>query len=306
MRGGFAFSIGVHALILALILFGLPFLRVKPPEPMPMISVDLIEMGKETTTNQISAANKVEKEPQEETPPPPPKPPEAVEPTPTPQPEPQPPAPRPPLDTSVPEIAPEPDALSELKVPEVSLKKPLKPAPELAPIDQKIEPLDVPAKIDLKRPQPKPTPESFDAVLKNLSKLKPQEATTQPPSPDVKAPVKPVTGAQAPVSANLTASEMDALKQQLRQCWNLPAAAKNAKDLVVDLDVMVNPDRTVQTVEIVDKSRMASDSEYRAAAESARRALRNPLCTPLALPPEKYKEWQSMTLHFDPKEMLGQ
>jgi len=51
---------------------------------------------------------------------------------------------------------------------------------------------------------------------------------------------------------------------------------------------------------------MASDPAFRAAAMAATRALRNPQCSPLELPPDKYQEWQTMTIHFDPKEMLGQ
>ncbi len=98
---------------------------------------------------------------------------------------------------------------------------------------------------------------------------------------------------------------MDALKQQLSQCWNIPASAKDAQDLVVELDVEVNPDRSVASATIVDQGRMASDPVFRAAALSAKRALSIPACMPLALPPDKYDEWKSMTLRFDPKEMLG-
>jgi hypothetical protein len=205
-------------------------------------------------------------------------------------------------------LPPEPDGIAELKVPEVSLKRPvaLTPAPELSTVAPDAQPLVVPAKIELRRPQPKQPTESMEAVLKNIEKLKPQETPTQPPSPQAKTPAKPATGAQAPLSANLTASEMDALKQQIARCWNLPAAAKNAQDLAVDIEVVVNPDRTVQRAEIVDQARLGSDPAFRAAAMSAQRALRMPQCTPLALPPEKYREWQDMTLHFDPKEMLGQ
>jgi hypothetical protein len=58
-------------------------------------------------------------------------------------------------------------------------------------------------------------------------------------------------------------------------------------------------------VQIVDQARLSSDPVFRAAAMSAERALRMPQCTPLALPPDKYDEWQSMTLTFNPKDMLG-
>ena len=76
--------------------------------------------------------------------------------------------------------------------------------------------------------------------------------------------------------------------------------------MIVELDVDVGPDRVVTRADIVDRGRAASDPIFRAAAMSASRALRMPQCTPLALPPDKYEEWKSMTLRFDPKEMLGQ
>jgi hypothetical protein len=286
------------------LLFGLPFLHVKPRELPPMISVELVDMGKETTTNKISAANKVEKEPQPETPPPPPKPQTATQPDPAP-PEPEPPKPRVALEETAPKLASVSDSVPELKTPDVNLKKQLPPAPELAKVDAKVADLAAPTKVDLKRPEPKKPTESFDAVLKNLTKNVPQPPTTEPPSPQSKTPAK-ASGALASLSDKLTVSEMDALGQQLRHCWSLPAAAKDAQNLVVDLDLVVNPDRTVASVQVVDQARMASDPAFRTAAQSAMRALRMPQCTPLALPPEKYQEWQSMTLHFDPKEMLGQ
>ena len=91
MRGGFAFSVGVHALILALIIFGLPYFHRKSSDLPPMISVELVDIGKETTTNKISDANKVVKQPEEEKPVPPTPPPPQAQPTPPqPQPDPQP------------------------------------------------------------------------------------------------------------------------------------------------------------------------------------------------------------------------
>jgi hypothetical protein len=309
MRGGFAFSIGVHALILLMVVFGLPFLRPKPVELPPMISVEVVDMGKETTTNKISPANKVRKVVEDESPPPPAPPPPQTQPEPPAQAETEPPPepkPRPVLDSSVPELAPVDDAVAELKVPDATIKPRLAPAPELAQVDAAMADLKVPPKVDLKRPEPKKPVESMDAVLRNIEKLKPQEPAPPQPAQPVKLATKPPSGAQAPLSANLTASELSALSAQLARCWNLPAGAKDAQSLVVDLDVTINPDRTVSTVDIEDRGRMATDPAFRAAALSAARALRMPQCTPLMLPPDKYQEWQSMTIHFDPKEMLGQ
>ena len=54
----------------------------------------------------------------------------------------------------------------------------------------------------------------------------------------------------------------------------------------------------------VDGARMNSDPFFRAAAESALRALSHPDCIPLKLPVGKYEVWKSFTFNFDPKNML--
>ncbi len=80
--------------------------------------------------------------------------------------------------------------------------------------------------------------------------------------------------------------------------------ARDAQNLIVEVIIDVNPDRTVQHAEIVDKSRMATDSFFRAAAEAALRAFYNPLCTPLELPADKYDQWKRIDFTFDPRDQL--
>jgi hypothetical protein len=306
MRSWLAFSIAVHALILALIIFGLPYIRPKSKDLPPMISVELVQTGKETTTNKVSPANKVTPKPEEEQPAPPtPPPPEAKA---TPQAEPQPEQPQPkPEPQPAPKIPDVDTSVPDLKTPDFTVKPQFKDMPKLAEVDTAVPALIVPPNVDFKKVPPKPPAASFDSVLKNLTKQKIQEPTDQPPEPQVKTPPKRMTGAQAPVSANLTASELAALSAQLRRCWNPPATVKDAQYLIVDVDVTVNPDRTLSgTPSVDDQARMGSDPAFRAAALAAMRALRNPACSPLDLPPDKYQEWQTMTIHFDPKELLGQ
>jgi hypothetical protein len=103
----------------------------------------------------------------------------------------------------------------------------------------------------------------------------------------------------------MSAGEMDALVRQLAQCWNIPAGARDAQNLNVDIRIQVNPDRTVRGIQIVDQARYASDAFFHAAADSAVRALRSPACSPLQLPPDKASVWKDMVIGFNPKEMLG-
>lgn len=106
------------------------------------------------------------------------------------------------------------------------------------------------------------------------------------------------------ISDKLTVSELDALRQQIQKCWNIPAGARNIEDMIVEIDVVMNEDLTVEEAEIKNKVQLLSDSFFRTVAESARRALYAPDCTPLKLPKGKYDEWKNFTITFNPKEVL--
>ncbi len=84
----------------------------------------------------------------------------------------------------------------------------------------------------------------------------------------------------------------------------MPVGARNAETLVVEVLIEVNPDRTVQSAQVVDQMRLGTDPYFRAAAESALRALRNPKCSPLELPPDQYEQWKTIRFNFDPRDML--
>ena len=103
---------------------------------------------------------------------------------------------------------------------------------------------------------------------------------------------------------SLAISEIDLVRQQIRECWSLPAGAKEAENLSIEIKMAMNPDGTVRQARILDQNRLQSDPFFRAAAESALRAVLNPHCNPLKLPPEKYQQWQNMILIFDPRDMF--
>ncbi len=189
-----------------------------------------------------------------------------------------------------------------------------KPEPDKKPTEVKkdtpdIDELSPPKKQD-KKPEKKPDPKKpekeskqFDSLLKNLTK------EPEIPKSDIGDLTKKITEATpAPETQNLgeqlTISDIDALRQQLGGCWNVFAGASEAEDLSVEIRVIVNVDRTVQQATIVDTSRYNSDDHYRAVAESALRAVRDPRCSPLKLPEEKYQLWRDMIVNFNPKDMF--
>jgi hypothetical protein len=106
------------------------------------------------------------------------------------------------------------------------------------------------------------------------------------------------------IADKLSLSELDALRQQLQRCWNVPAGALHADELIVTVQVSMGPDAVVRDVKIYDESRMHHDPYFRTAAESAKRALFSPACTPLRLPKNRYSEWKTFEITFNPKEMI--
>ncbi|MCS5596012.1 MAG: hypothetical protein NZ828_02035 [Alphaproteobacteria bacterium] len=187
--------------------------------------------------------------------------------------------------------APPPD--DSVPMPEES-----KPEKVLAPVKP-----DKPSKRP-KPPEPKKDTEAqqqkaFDSVLKNLQISENSSAVEE-------AGEKAQTA--APKTLNLgdrvTISELDALRSQLAQCWNVLAGANFDKRLIVDIKLYMNPDRTVRKHEIVDGLRYNTDSFFKAAADQAVRGIYSPACTPLNLPTGKYDQWKEITVRFDPSEML--
>jgi outer membrane biosynthesis protein TonB len=102
----------------------------------------------------------------------------------------------------------------------------------------------------------------------------------------------------------LTTTQIDLVRQKISKCWHFPAGLKNAEDLIVDIRMQLARDGSVKQAEIINKARMKTDSNFRTAAENAYRAVLDPNCNPLPLPPDKYEEWKDLELSFNPKEMM--
>jgi outer membrane biosynthesis protein TonB len=181
------------------------------------------------------------------------------------------------------------------------------PQPAQPKVIEKVEAVALPKPAEKPKPpeQVKPKDDTFSKMLKDVAKLKPQEQA-KPTEAKTDAKQQPTEAkSMAPtLSTRLTISQEDALRRQIGQCWNMPIGAKDAQNLVVAISIDVNPDRTVQRAEVVDQTRLATDSYFRAAAEAALRALKSPKCSPLELPVDKYDEWKHIEFTFDPRDML--
>jgi hypothetical protein len=322
---GLAFSAILHGSIIVLILFGLPALFRRPPPPETPIAVHLVMIAPETRATQPNpykpkpeakpeppvAAPAPKPEPKPEPPPPAAEPPSAASPPPpppTPKPEasvpPAPPPPPPPSPKPVEAKAPTPPPRPPEPKPKPEQHAQAAPRPKADPaaFDKLMKTLEH------KPAEKRQEPADFDALLKNLTKEQTVQSDEPPrPRPKVMAAGPASSQPKAPLGSQLTASENDFLvnliKQQLVPCWNVPAGARDAKELSVRIRASVNLDGTVRTAAIVDQGRM-NDPLIRAAAESARRTFFNPQCTPLKLPADKYEVWKDLDVTFDPRDLL--
>jgi outer membrane biosynthesis protein TonB len=201
-----------------------------------------------------------------------------------------------PKEEPKPEPAPVPKP--EPKLDPAPIKKPAKDKPvakkETTPPKSTPKPKD-----DHKKKPKKKVEDDFLSVLKTVEDLEPEQKEL-----DKNAKSSDQGFSSDNIEDILTISEMDALKQQLRRCWNPPTGAKEAENLIVELEINVNPDATVRDSRVSTTSQGRSNSYFPMAADSARRALNHPDCTPLKLPKNKYDEWKSCTITFNPKEMF--
>jgi outer membrane biosynthesis protein TonB len=294
-----ALSFALHLVLGTLFILGLPRLFAPPiPEDLP-VAVQLVTIAPETRATRPNPNL-----PRSNAKPDPP-----VADAPVTKPEPEPPV-----------LTPLPPPSAEM--PPTELVKPPEPKPAPPPPVLKPEPPKPTEKVEVPKPKEKPEPPQqiaknepkseqkkydpgqFEALLKNLAAQPTAPSPDAPPQRPRVASAKPSSQPRAPLGSQLTASEMDLIREQIARCWNVPAGARDAKDLVVEIRVAVDPDGTVRQATIVDQARLGSDPFFRAAAESARRAFFNPMCRPLRLPPEKYAIWKDLVVDFSPKDIL--
>jgi hypothetical protein len=176
--------------------------------------------------------------------------------------------------------------------------KPVKPKPKPVVKEVKPNPLEKPLEVTEENSKNEEEQnEDFKALLKNLEEHEPviQDGPL-------------LTGNKEkefiPLGERMTMNEQQAVLQRLGECWNIMAGARYAEELVVRMTIYMNLDRTIRKGSINNQLRYNTDSYFKAAADSALRALGHPNCRVLPLPIEKYEQWKEFTVTFDPREML--
>ena len=146
---------------------------------------------------------------------------------------------------------------------------------------------------------PKPDASPMDQITQTLERDQLAQMAAAEPPPAQPAPAGAPTGTASNVT--MTASEMDALRARLAQCWSPPIGWTDPAQVRVVLLLSLNPDGTVDGVPQVLDSPQGQYSTT--APESAVRAVRR--CAPYNLPADKYDAWKQVKVTFDPKDMDG-
>jgi hypothetical protein len=288
------------------------------------------------TPNDVKTVEKTETD----TPPPPPKPPTPTPPPPTPTPPPPKPAPAPtppppptptpttppptppptqdtaelqaseqptPDNVPVPQLKPQPPTPpTPPKVAEKPVEKPPEKKPDTKPVDKPSDKTadkssDSTKKDDKKRETAKAVSSKdsdFDAdeISALLNKQKPSGGGSKSSTQEAALGSKTTTG-----TSKLSESEIDALRSQIQNNWNVPAGMSGVEGMVIKVHMKLDesgaiigePDVTVTG---------GSASSQQALSGSATRAVM--MSSPFKnLPRDKYDAWNEVIVNFDPTQL---
>lgn len=301
-RRSYIYSAAFHATLVAVGVFGLPYYE---PERIPEPPVILAELAPIAEKSNVPKVQPLPVEAKVEPPKPEPEPPK-------PEAKPEPPKPV----TAAPPPPPPPPPPPQPQPKPVEAAKPAPPPPEPLPKPEaKVEP----PKPEPPKPQPKPEPPKpqqtqakapdFSSVAALVNKM--QKPTPAPPSPAPaqpqvaqRTPAPPAPRADGPSNPNLplSISEKDFIASQIYDKWNLDCGRRDAREHVVRIQFMLNPDGSLKTQpEVLDAVRLYAQESYRASAEAARRAVHK--AVPFKFPPNTdiAKFTQEIVLNFDPR-----
>jgi colicin import membrane protein len=218
-----------------------------------------------------------------------------------------------PVKELAPKVSAKPDISTESK------PKPAKPDPKPTPkpdkakaaqpkVDQIAQELKKEEVKQPPKPQDKPAqekPAAHDApkfdpsqVAALLDKRDPQRQVASAETLNATSNL----GAANGQAAQLSQTEIDALRARISQCWNPPAGVDINSKLYVVLRVLFKQDGSIASDPVVVEG--SASALGPALAESGKRALLR--CQPFTmLKPEHYEQWKDIEVKFDPHEMLG-
>jgi colicin import membrane protein len=192
--------------------------------------------------------------------------------------------------------------------------KPSESEPEKKQAETKPDPIaDALAKYEAKKPEPKkadvkpPTPPKKPAPPtpkfdpKQVAALLDKRDSTRLAAAGETLNNAPSLGLSNGAAAQLSLSELEALRARLAQLWTVPAGAKDPQELVVLVRIKLNRDGKLAAPPVVLSS--GTSPLFMAARDSAIRALFRGQPYDM-LKPEHYEQWKDVEITFDPRDMI--
>ena len=293
MGGSFFYSVLLHVIVFAMLLFQLPAWekrRIETVSAPIMIDLRQVEIAEKTNLPPLKTVQKPK--------------PKAVQ---APKPKPAPPQVKK-TPSKVSEPKPQPKPKDEVKAVDTKVKKDtaVKPVPQSVP-----KPANRPAAQPLKAPAEETN--DLDSLLASVEKI-----SKKLPEPSLNDIVDTVTregitggvkgGVSGSLAQKLSVSEIDFIRSTVQRHWNIDPGAEGMQDMVIEIKVSVDKSGHVWDVKIVDQKRFRSDPAFRSAAESARRAIyicdkmgaESPFQIVASKHPDSYHHWKDMTFMFNP------
>jgi colicin import membrane protein len=192
----------------------------------------------------------------------------------------------------------------ELQAAKEATQQPEPPPPKADPIAEKLKQQDEPKQTKAEQPLPpkkppqKPQPK-FDAdkIAALLDKRDPQRSAAT----GVEANATPSLGTASGAAAQLSQSEIDALRARLMALWNPPVGMQDASQTQVTIRIRFRKDGTLAIGPQVITS--GSGAQFAAMRDSAVRAVfvGQPYTM---LRPEHYEQWKEIDFTFDTRQMF--
>ena len=212
---------------------------------------------------------------------------------------------------------PKADEITEKELEDLKPEK-AKPSPSVktkdsAPADE--EPVEKKDAEEVVKPKDKPKDKEkkqeeedpLDAILKGVKDTAAKDKKAASKSKEKPADARKSGNRSNNFDPNApeTLSLIDYIHNQIYRCWNVPAGARNAENLIIPLEIDYDKTGMPTKVNLAKSAsgQYRADPFFRAAAESAIRAVKR--CAPLQnMPAENYHIWQYVDMNFNPKDML--
>jgi outer membrane biosynthesis protein TonB len=218
-----------------------------------------------------------------------------------------PPPPPPPPPPPQPEESVKPPAPTPVPPKPAEKPAPVKPPPPKPPVKPKTTPVKP---VNSARAQPNETKNAVpdtSSLLNTMEKLMADQKQVKPPTHRYNAERGGAPGGGGAVHGNLTGALSDNQRKQIgaeiRRCYSQDTAARDYATYEAKMIVTIDADGEARDARLFpdDLARANADPSYRAFAERAVRAVLDPICSKLPVPPDMLgKPVQQLNIRFRP------